>query len=110
MGEIGLTRREYLYECRFIDLLMIQRGYFRRYHPMWEMTRIIAYQVHFCMGLKEGTTAPTLQEFMTFPWERTDDGESPVDTMTDEDIENLRQLMREENARAAEAKLAKANF
>ena len=109
MGEIGCPRREYLYECRFIDLLMIQRGYFRRYHPMWEMTRIIAYKVHFCMGLASGTTAPTLQEFMSFPWERTDDGESPVDTMTDEDIENLRRLMREENARAAEAKLAKAD-
>ena len=109
MGEIGCPRKEYLYEYRFIDLLMIQRGYFRRYHPMWEMTRIISYQVHFCMGLKEGTTAPTIQEFMTFPWERTDDGESPADPMTDEDIENLRRLMREENARAEEAKLAKAD-
>lgn len=109
VGEIGIQRREYLYEMTFCEILLTIRGYFRRYHPQWEMTRLIAYQVHFCIGLKEGTTAPSIQEFMPFPWERTADGESPADQMTDEDIEKLRRLMREENARVEESKLAKAD-
>ena len=109
MGEIGCPRKEYLYEYRFIDLLMIQRGYFRRSHPQWEMTRLIAYQVHFCMGLKEGTTAPSLQEFMPFHWERTAEGDTPIDLPTEADIEDLRRIMREENARMESAESAKAD-
>jgi len=109
VGEIGIGRREYLYDMTFCEILLTTRGYFRRYHSQWEMTRIIAYQIHFCMGLKEGTTAPSLQEFMTFPWERTADGDTPIDLPTEADIEDLRRIMREENARMEAEEAAKAD-
>ena len=97
VGEIGIERREYLYALTFADLLLITRGYFRRYHQQWNMARLIAHQVHYCMGLKKGETAKTPMEWLTFPWERTAEGE-PADLPSDAEVKRLRQMMIEENA------------
>ena len=102
VGEIGIDRREYLYSLTFVDLLLISRGYFSRYHQQWEMARIIAHQVHYCMGVKQGETAKTPTEWLTFPWERNEDGE-PTDQPSLSEVEKLRRLMAEENARAEAA-------
>jgi hypothetical protein len=99
VGEIGIQRHEYLYILTFADLLLIRRGYFFRYHQQWEMARMIAHQVHYCMGVKQGDTVKTATEWVTFPWERTPDGE-PADIPSELEVECLRQIMREENARA----------
>ena len=103
VGEIGIDRREYLYSLTFVDLLLIRRGYFGRYHQQWEMARMIAHQVHYCMGVKQGETAKTATEWITFPWERTQDGE-PTDLPSDAEVKRLRQMMIEENAKAEETK------
>ena len=31
---------------------------------------MIAYQAHYCMGLPKGETAPTVTEWIKFPWEK----------------------------------------
>ena len=99
VGEIGLPRREYLYDLAFSELLLIKRGYFRRFHLQWETTRLIAHQVHYCMGVAPGESPKTPSEWLTFPWEQNDDGE-PADLPSEAEVERLRQIMREENARA----------
>ena len=97
VGEIGIDRREYLYNLTYCDILLITRGYMRRQHYGWEQARLIAYHVNYCMGLPKGQTAKTIVEWLRFPWE--DEDEQSDSTVTNEDIERLRQIMREENAR-----------
>ena len=107
VGEIGLLRREYLYDLTFAELLLIKRGYFRRFHPQWEMARLIAHQVHYCMGLANNESPKTPSEWLPFSWEHTEDGETIAEPIPDEEeVERLRQIMRDENAKLEHAKKA----
>lgn len=74
MGEIGLNRHEYLYDLTFTDLLLIERGYYRRSRDLWSSQRWSTYNVMaaFCGGknLREsGIHSP--RDLITFPWERS---------------------------------------
>jgi hypothetical protein len=102
VGEIGIPRREYLYDLTHTDMILIRRGYIRRFHPHWEMARLIAHQTHYCMGVAPGESAKTPTEWITFPWERNEDGE-PTDQPSEAEVKRLRQMMIEENARAEAA-------
>lgn len=84
VGEIGIARREYLYELSYCEILMITRGYFRRYHPGWEQARLVAHQVHYCMGVSKGDVAKTPQELIPFNWEQ-----KPVVQVSQDEIEEL---------------------
>lgn len=98
MGEIGISRNTFYYELKWWEVKSIIRGYNARHHAGWEQARLVAYQAHYCMGSKE--TPPTVTEWLKFPWEKkqeTTDGDLPDDN----EVARLRQLMREENARAA---------
>lgn len=86
MGEIGINRREYLYELNYVDILLIIRGYQRRQHSGWEQARLIAYNARFCMG---ANNPPTPLEWLPFPWER-----EPLPT--DDEINELRELIKQE--------------
>ena len=99
MGEIGFPRKEFLYELVWWEVKSIIRGYNARHHAGWEQARLIAYNAHYCMGSKE--TPPTVNEWIKFPWEckLTNDDGTPA-MPTDEEVERLRQLMREENEKA----------
>ena len=91
MGEIGISRLEYLYELRYWEILLITRGYFRRHHPGWEQARLIAYNAHYCMGSKD--PVPNVTDWMPFPWEHKD--AKPV---SQEDIDDLQAEMAAMNA------------
>lgn len=95
MGEIGRDRREFLYEMQQWEILLITRGYFRRYHPSWEQARLIAHQVHYCMGLPKGQIAKTPTEFIPFPWEKEEDN---MPKITDEEVAELQAEMAAINA------------
>ena len=84
VGEIGISRREYLYELSYCEILLITRGYFRRYHPGWEQARLIAHQVHYCMGVSKGDVAKTPQELIPFNWEQ-----KPVVQVSQDEIKEL---------------------
>ena len=45
---------------------------------------MIAYQAHYCMGLPKGETAPTVTEWIKFPWEK-----EPFVPLSDEDRDEL---------------------
>lgn len=108
MGEIGIPRREFLYDLNFTDLLMIERGYERRHRHLWSSTR---WQTYHLMSALAGSDAlkkagiHSLADLISFPWDNIqldDDGE-PVNLPSEADVERLRQMMREENAKAEAA-------
>lgn len=91
MGEIGVPRREYLYDLTICDLLMIERGYYRRNREQWSMTRWHAYQVmaSFCGSknlAQSGINSP--RDLIAFPWERRHS--SPI---SDEEAQQLQAEM-----------------
>lgn len=87
MGEIGLSRLEYLYELTFCDLLLIERGYERRHRHLWSAERWSTYHIMaaFVGGDKlaeKGVHKP--QDLIKFPWES-----EPVSPITQEEAAEL---------------------
>jgi len=79
VGEIGINRHVFYKELKWWEVKAIIRGYNARQHPGWEQTRWIAYHVRYCMGLPKGEVAPTLTEWIKFPWEKKEAGIVPKD-------------------------------
>ena len=97
VGEIGIDRREFLYELKLWEIILITRGYFRRYHPGWEQARLIAYNAAHCMGAKN---PPTITQWLKFPWER-----DHVEEISDDEVNEIRKQIEAENqAKASEQK------
>lgn len=91
VGEIGIPRREYLYELRHVDILLILQGYFNRKHSDWEQARFIAYHVRYCMGVKQGETVPDVKRWHPFPWEQDT---TPHNLPTPEEEKELQEDMQ----------------
>ena len=97
MGEIGIPRKEYLYELRHVDIILIQRGYDRRHRHPWSVAR---WETFNLMSAFSGSKAmneagihrPT--DLLKFPWE-----EEKVDEMSQADIEGLQAEMAAWNKR-----------
>lgn len=77
VGEMGINRKEYLYELVFCDLLLIARGYERRNRHMWSATR---WQTYHLMLAFVGSNKlaengiHSAKDLLKFPWEK----EKPV--------------------------------
>lgn len=67
VGEVGIPRRQYLYELQWWEIRATLNGYRQRQRPYWEMARWIAWAAAHCMG---GKNIPTMQRWAEFPWER----------------------------------------
>ena len=97
VGEIGIPRREYLYELQYIDQIQIERGYERRNRHIWSISR---WQTYMLMSVsmvdlkKAGIYKPT--DILKFPWD--DNDEEAGNLPDDNEIARLRQMMIEENA------------
>ena len=88
MGEIGIPRREYLYELTLCDLLMIERGYHRRSIDAWSTSRWSTYHIMaaFVGGdelRKQGLYSP--KDLLPLPWDRT----PKTEQYSEEDIKGL---------------------
>lgn len=95
VGEIGIPRREVLYELQYWEIILIIRGYFRRYHPGWEQARLIAYNAAHCMGAKN---PPTITQWLKFPWEH-----EHAEEISDDEVNEIRKQIKAENqAKASE--------
>lgn len=73
MGEIGINRCEYLYDLKFIDLLLIERGYARRNRDTWSASRWSTYNIMaaFVGGNKlaeHGIHGPA--DLLKLPWDK----------------------------------------
>lgn len=95
VGEIGIPRREYLYDLTFKDIVLIQRGYVNRSRNMWSATR---WQTFYIMSSfigsdgmrKSGLTSP--KDLLEFPWER--DSSPPL---SDEEVDEIRKELENLN-------------
>lgn len=85
MGEIGIPRREFLYDLQFWEVRRIVRGYRRRDRLKHQLIAECAYAAIFAMRDPKGKTARDL-----FPaiFEDDDDNEEPV-MLSDDDIAEL---------------------
>lgn len=95
MGEIRISRREYLYELRYWEILLIVRGYARRNREMWSAIRWQTFSL-MCVSAdlkKAGIYSPT--DLIRFPWDKTDlDG---AGGLSPDDIAELQRQMKEYN-------------
>lgn len=96
MGEIGLSREEYLYELQYWEILLIVRGYARRNREMWSAIRWQTFCL-MCVSAdlkKAGIYSPT--DLIRFPWDKTEgDG---AGSLTQDDIAELQRQMKEYNS------------
>ena len=72
VGEIGLPRREYLYDIRFWEARRILSGYNRRHRDIWSATRwqtynLMAAQVGGKELAKNGINSAT--DLLPLPWD-----------------------------------------
>jgi hypothetical protein len=88
VGEIGIERKEYLYDLDYWEILLITRGYFCRSHSNWEQARLIAYHVRYCMGLGKNETAKDIDKWLPFGWEQA----APKEISQDEQDEMLAEI------------------
>ena len=104
MGEIGIPRLEYLYELEYWEVVLIVRGYFRKSREMWSATRWQTYNL-MCVSMadlkKVGIYRPT--DLIRFPWEK-DLPEVGATGPTKAEVEEMRRMMMEENARIEAAR------
>ena len=94
MGEIGIHRREFLYDLRFWEVRRIIRGYRRRDTLKHQLLAECAYAAIFAMRDPNGKTAEDL-----FPGIFEDDDENEATPeMSDEEYNELQDLMANYNA------------
>lgn len=80
------NRSEFLADLVWWEVKSIIRGYNASHRPSWEQARLIAYESAFCMGVPKGETKPTVEQWITFPWERK--AAEPVDPATIAELQN----------------------
>ena len=96
MGEIGIPRREFLYDLRFWEVRRRIRGYRRRDWLKHQLMAECVYAATFAMRDPNGKTVADM-----FPSLFEEDGEpEESDTISQADVDDLQQLMAAINAEA----------
>lgn len=91
MGEIGIPRREFLYEIDYWEVLRIIRGYRRRDRLKHQLLAECAYAAIYAMRDPKGKTVADMFPDI-FDDEEDEDEEPPI---SEEEMESLQQLMRD---------------
>jgi hypothetical protein len=104
VGEIGIPRREFLYDLSFWEVRRIVRGYRNRDRLKHQLMAECAYAAMFAMRDPKGKTPRDI-----FPSLFQDDDPDATDSapIDDKEVARLRQMMREENARLKQSSKAK---
>lgn len=87
MGEVGIPRREFLYELRFWEVRRIVRGYRNRDRLKHQLMAECAYAAMFAMRDPKGKTVRDI-----FPSLFQDDDDHS-DDLTEEERKELQELM-----------------
>ena len=95
MGEIGIPRREFLYDLRFWEVRRIIRGYRRRDTLKHQLLAECAYAAIYAKRDPQGKTVADM-----FPMLFDDEEEDDEPPITEEDVADLQQLMASINAEA----------
>jgi hypothetical protein len=102
VGEIGIPRREFLYDIRFWEVRRIIRGYRRRDTLKHQLLAECAYAAIYAMRDPKGKTVADM-----FPMLFEDDDDDDEPPISDEDQQELFDLMASinaENAATADSK------
>jgi hypothetical protein len=96
VGEIGISRHEFLYDIQFWEVRRIIRGYRNRDRLKHQLMAECAYAATFATRDPKGKSVKDL-----FPaiFEDNDDEEDEPEPLSQSDIDELQQLMRDESAR-----------
>ena len=99
VGEIGIPRKEFLFDISWWEIQMIYKGYRNRFRDMWSAFRWHAYRIMGAMPYadlqKAGITSP--KDLIHFPWDNepiTDD-----DIPTDIEMMEVQQILRDMSKR-----------
>ena len=95
MGEIGIPRREFLYDLRFWEVRRIIRGYRQRDRLTHQLLAECAYAATYAMRDPNGKT---VEDIFPSLFADDEDIEPPI---TEEDRQDLVALMAEANSAAA---------
>lgn len=105
MGEIGVRRSDFLYYMRWWEVRSVISGYRRRERLTWTVARWQTFMLmHNGMTDLRKAGIYTASDLLPFPWEKTD--AAPV--VSDEEVERLQRMMREENKKIEKSKKAPA--
>ena len=96
VGEIGIPRREFLYDLKFWEVRRIIRGYRKRGKIFMQLLAENVYASTFAMRNPEGKKVQDM-----FPDIFDDDDDEVEPPMTDEEKQELLDLMAAENERLA---------
>ena len=91
MGEIGIPRREFLYDIRFWEVRRIIRGYRQRDRLKHQLIAECAYAAMYAMRDPQGKTVADM-----FPMLFDDDDDEPP--ISQEDIDELQEEIESINA------------
>jgi hypothetical protein len=90
IGEIGIPRREFLYDLQFWEARRILKGYQARHRNLWSATRWQTYNIMAAWngkGLSEaGIHGPA--DLLQFPWDK-----EPSVPLSDEELDELKAEM-----------------
>ena len=92
MGEIGIPRHEFLYEIQYWEVLRIIRGYRRRGRLR---DQLIAEAVFAAMHTMRDSKGKTVKDFFPMLFE------DPDDDVTEDDIRQLQEEMKQLDMAAA---------
>lgn len=84
MGEIGIPRREFLYDIRFWEVRRIIRGYRRR---DWLKHQLLAECVYAAIYVMRDPQGKTVADMFPMLFEYDDDDDEPP--LTKEDVDDL---------------------
>lgn len=100
VGEIGIPRREFLFDIKFWEARRIIRGYQKRGRLEQQLMRLTAYMS--CFAFRENKLHKEPQDWLPLPWERDEEyDDAPI---SEEDREDLITLMDEYNATMRDGK------
>jgi hypothetical protein len=94
VGEIGIPRREFLYDLRFWEVRRIIRGYRRRDRLKHQLIAECVYAATYAMRDPQGKTVADMFP-MLFEYDDDDEEEPPI---TEEDVAELQAIMDALNA------------
>ena len=93
MGEIGIPRREFLYDIRFWEVRRIIRGYRRRDRLKHQLMADCAYAAMYALRDAKGKTAADI-----FPMLFDDDDDDDTPPLSQKDIDGLQAEINAINA------------
>ena len=102
VGEIGIPRNEFLYVLKLWEINAIVKGYRRRNREHWEMSRHLGLTLCNVMGAK----IDSAHDYLPLPW----DDITTKKELTEEDVNELMELMRKENEAIAKKEIQKKDM